>query len=112
ASPCRCVPSGGEPTTPLYSRSGAPYCAKSATGVDPYGQYEPVVCTPEEFAVLTNPGGSPVRRHVDFRAELLPLIFAEMQARHYIHAALLVGGDVKSTAVRAVLRQGWVDGYY
>jgi uncharacterized NAD(P)/FAD-binding protein YdhS len=108
----RYVPSGQEPTITLYSRSGAPYCAKSATGVDPYGQYEPVVCTPEEFAALTNPGGSPVRRHVDFRAELLPLIFAEMQARYYIQSALLAGGDVASTEVRTVLRQGWVNGHY
>jgi hypothetical protein len=108
----RYVPSGREPIITLYSRSGAPYCAKSATGVDPYGQYQPVVCTPEEFAALTNPGGSPVRRHVDFRAELLPLVFAEMQARYYIQAASLAGGDVKSTEVRTVLRQGWVDGYY
>jgi uncharacterized NAD(P)/FAD-binding protein YdhS len=106
------VPSGQEPTITLYSRSGAPYCAKSATGVDPYGQYEPVVCTPDEFAALTNPGGSPVRRHVDFRAELLPLIFAEMQARYYIQSALLAGGDVASTEVRTVLRQGWVNGHY
>jgi uncharacterized NAD(P)/FAD-binding protein YdhS len=108
----RYVPSGHEPTITFYSRSGAPYCAKSATGVDPYGQYQPVVCTPEEFAALTNPGGSPVRRHVDFRAELLPLVFAEMQARYYIQAASLAGGDVASTEVRTVLRQGWVDGYY
>ena len=108
----RYVPSGQEPTITLYSRSGAPYCAKSATGVDPYGQYEPVVCTPEEFAALTNPGGSPVRRHVDFRAELLPLIFAEMQARYYIQSGLLAGGDVASTEVRTVLRQGWVNGHY
>lgn len=108
----RYVPSGREPTITLYSRSGAPYCAKSATGVDPYGQYEPVVCTPEELTALTNPGGSPVRRHVDFRAELLPLVFAEMQARYYIHAASLAGGDAESTAVRTVLRQGWVDGHY
>ncbi|MGO9734052.1 hypothetical protein, partial [Mycobacterium sp.] len=42
-----------------------------------------------------------------FRAELLPLIFAEMQARYYLHAALLAGGDVESTEVRTVLRQGW-----
>ena len=108
----RYLPSGQEPTITLYSRSGAPYCAKSATGVDPYGQYQPVVCTPEEFAALTNPGGSPVRRHVDFRAELLPLIFAEMQARYYIHSALLAGGDSASTEVRTVLRQGWLNGHY
>jgi uncharacterized NAD(P)/FAD-binding protein YdhS len=108
----RYVPSGREPTVTLYSRSGAPYCAKSATGVDPYGQYQPVVCTPEEFSALTNPGGSRVRRHVDFRAELLPLIFAEMQARYHIQAALLRGGDAESTEVRKVLRQGWLDGHY
>jgi FAD-NAD(P)-binding protein len=108
----RYVPSGREPTITLYSRSGVPHCAKSATGVDPYGRYQPVVCTPEEFAALTNPGGSPVRRHVDFRADLLPLIFAEMQARYYRQAALLAGGDIESTAVRAVLRQGWLDGHY
>ena len=106
------VPSGREPTITLYSRSGVPHCAKAAHGVDPYGQYQPVVCTPEEFAALTNPGLAPVRRHVDFRAELLPLIFAEMQARYYIQAALLAGGDAESTEVRAVLRRGWVDGHY
>jgi uncharacterized NAD(P)/FAD-binding protein YdhS len=108
----RYLPSGREPAITLYSRSGAPYCAKSASGVDPYGQYQPVVCTPEEFAALTNPGGSPVRRQVDFRAELLPLIFAEMQARYYIHSALLAGGDFTSTEVRTVLRQGWLNGHF
>ena len=35
-----------------------------------------------------------------------------MQARYYIQAASLAGGDVESTEVRAVLRQGWVDGHY
>jgi uncharacterized NAD(P)/FAD-binding protein YdhS len=108
----RYLPSGQEPTIILYSRTGVPYCAKSAHGVDPYGQYEPVVCVPKEFAALTNPGGSPVRRHVDFRAELLPLLFAEMQARYYLQAAKLTGGDAESTKVRAALRQGWADGHY
>jgi uncharacterized NAD(P)/FAD-binding protein YdhS len=108
----RYLPSGREPTITLYSRTGVPHCAKSATGVDPYGQYQPVVCTPAEFAALTNPGGSPVRRHVDFQTQLLPLIFAEMQARYYLQAALLAGGEIESTAVRAVLRQGWLDGHY
>jgi len=108
----RYVPSGQEPSIVLYSRSGAPYCAKSASGVDPYGRYQPVVCTPDEFAALTNPGGSAARRHVDFRAELLPLLFAEMQARYYIQSAVLAGGDAESTEVRAALRQAWLDGHY
>jgi uncharacterized NAD(P)/FAD-binding protein YdhS len=108
----RYVPSGQEPSIVLYSRSGAPYCAKSASGVDPYGCYQPVVCTPDEFAALTNPGGSVVRRHVDFRAELLPLLFAEMQARYYIQSAVLAGGDAEAAEVRAALRQAWLDGHY
>jgi hypothetical protein len=53
-----------------------------------------------------------VRRHVDFRTELLPLIFSEMQARYYTHAALLAGGEKESATVRGVLRDGWVDGHY
>ena len=93
----RYVPSGREPVIHLYSRSGVPYCAKSAHGVDPYGEYQPVVCTPEEFAELTHPGGSPIRRQVDFRNELLPLLFAEMQARYYTHAAFLKGGVEESS---------------
>jgi FAD-NAD(P)-binding len=108
----RYVPSGREPVITLYSRSGVPYCAKSAHGVDPYGQYEPVVCTPAEFAALTHTGGSQVRRHVDFRTELLPLLLAEMQARYYTHAAFLKGGAEASAAARAVLAEGWVDGHW
>ncbi len=42
----RYVPSGREPEIYLYSRSGVPYCAKSAHGIDPTGDYQPVVCTP------------------------------------------------------------------
>ncbi len=108
----RYVRTGREPIIYLYSRSGVPYCAKSAHGVDPYGQYQPVVCTPEECTALTHPGGSRVRRHVDFRSELMPLLFAEMQARYYTHAAFLKGGVGQSEAVRAVLSDGWVDGHY
>jgi uncharacterized NAD(P)/FAD-binding protein YdhS len=108
----RYVPSGREPTIYLYSRSGVPYCAKSAHGVDPYGAYTPVVCTPEAFTDLTHPGGSPVRRRVDFRTELLPLLFAEMQARYHTHAAYLKGGTEESATARSLLRAGWVDGHY
>ncbi len=108
----RYLPSGREPTIYLYSRSGVPYCAKSAHGVDPYGEYQPVVCTPEQFAELTHPGGTPIRRQVDFRTELLPLLLAEMQARYHTHAAYLKGGIEESGAARALLRSAWVDGTY
>ena len=106
------VRSGREPIIYLYSRSGVPYCAKSAHGVDPTGDYQPVVCTPEEFARLTTVAGSVVRRQVDFRRDLLPLLYAEMQARYLTHAAFLAGGVERSAAERARLRAGWVDGHY
>jgi uncharacterized NAD(P)/FAD-binding protein YdhS len=108
----RYVPSGREPVIYLYSRSGVPYCAKSAHGVDPTGAYEPVVCTPEEFAALTHPDGAGVRRQVDFRTELLPLLFAEMQARYHTHASFLKGGATVAAATRARLRAGWLDGHF
>jgi uncharacterized NAD(P)/FAD-binding protein YdhS len=108
----RYVPSGREPVIHLYSRSGIPYCAKSAHGVDPYGDYQPVVCTPEAFAELTNPGGSPIRRQVNFRTEMLPLLLAEMQARYLTHAAFLKGGIDESSGARGLLRAGWVEGRF
>lgn len=108
----RYVPSGNEPEIHLYSRSGVPHCAKSAHGVDPYGDYEPVVCTPERFAALTNPGGSSDRRQVDFRRDLLPMLCAEMQARHLIHAAFLKGGADASADVRHRLTRGWTNGRF
>jgi uncharacterized NAD(P)/FAD-binding protein YdhS len=104
--------SGREPIVYLYSRSGVPYCAKSAQGTDPYGGYEPVVCTPEAFAELTNPGGSRIRRAVDFRTDLLPLLMAEMRARYYSHAAFRQGGEEESAAAWKHLRCGWIDGRY
>jgi uncharacterized NAD(P)/FAD-binding protein YdhS len=108
----RYIPSGNEPTIYLYSRSGVPYCAKSAHGVDPYGDYKPVVCTPEAFAQLTNPAGSRRRRRVDFRNDLLPLLFAEMRSRYYIHAAHLKGGPAAAEQAREQLRAGWVAGTF
>jgi uncharacterized NAD(P)/FAD-binding protein YdhS len=108
----RYVRSGREPLIYLYSRSGVPYCAKSAHGVDPTGDYQPVVCTPAEFSRLTNPGGSAIRRKVDFRNDLLPLLYAEMRARFHTHAAFLAGGDHDAAAERTRLRAGWVDGHY
>jgi uncharacterized NAD(P)/FAD-binding protein YdhS len=106
----RYIPSGREPVVYLYSRSGVPYCAKSAHGVDPYGDYQPVVCTEAAFAALTYPDGSAVRRQVDFRDDLLPLLFAEMRARYHTHAAYRKGGAEEKEAVRTRLLAGWAEG--
>jgi len=108
----RYAPSGQEPDIYLYSRSGVPYCAKSAHGIDPYGEYRPIVCTPEAFAELTNPAGSAIRRRVDFRRDLMPLLFAEMQGRYLTHAAFLKGGPEAAGAIRDQLRAAWVEGNF
>jgi len=108
----RYVPSGREPDIYFYSRSGVPYCAKSVHGVDPTGDYQPIVCTPTAFKEMTNPSGSPLRRRVDFRNDLLPLLFAEMQVRYFVHAAFLRGGPSAASLVRDQLHASWVAGTF
>jgi hypothetical protein len=103
----RYVSSGDEPNIYLYSRSGVPYCAKSAHGVDPTGEYQPIVCTPAVFKGLTHPTSSPLRRRVDFRNDILPLLYAEMQCRFYIHSAYLRDREPRAALVRQMLEQGW-----
>jgi hypothetical protein len=96
--------SGREPVVHLYSRSGVPYCVKSA---DDTGAYEPVVCTQEAFTRLTHPPGCSRRRQVDFRTDLLPLVLAEMAARYHIHTAGRRAGPDASSQVRARLVEAW-----
>ena len=105
-------PSGREPEIFLFSRTGVPYCAKSAHGVDPTGDYEPIACTHEAFQRMTNPSGSPLRRRVDFRNDLLPLLYVEMQCRYLIHAAFLREGPAGATFVREQLQRGWDTGTF
>jgi uncharacterized NAD(P)/FAD-binding protein YdhS len=106
------VPSGREPDIYFYSRSGVPYCAKAVHGVDPTGDYQPIMCTPQAFREMTNPSGSPLRRRVDFRNDLLPLLYAEMQARYLIHSAFLRGGPSSASLVREVLETNWLSGTF
>ena len=108
----RYVPSGREPDIYFYSRSGVPYCAKPVHGVDPTGDYQPIICTPEAFREMTNPSGSPLRRRVDFRNDLLPLLYAEMQVRYLIHSAYLRGGSSAATLVREQLQSNWLAGTF
>jgi uncharacterized NAD(P)/FAD-binding protein YdhS len=108
----RYVPSGREPDIYFYSRSGVPYCAKSAHGVDPTGDYQPIVCTPAALREMTNPSGSHLRRRVDFRNDLLPLLYAEMQVRYYGHSAYLRGGLSASSLVRDQLESNWAAGTF
>lgn len=88
-------PSGQEPVIEMFSRSGLPFKAKSVTGSDLAGAYQPVICTPEALSALRGAGNGG-RRLVDVRRELLPLMFAEMHVRYYTQVALQ--SDAKAAA--------------
>ena len=59
---------------------------------------------------MTNPSGSPLRRRVDFRNDLLPLLFAELRARYLSHSAFLRGGLDEAASVRDQLQKSWLEG--
>lgn len=103
--------SGREPVLHLYSRSGLPFTAKSVTGADRTDVYRPIIGTPEAFAALTV-GENGERRRVDVRAELLPLMFAEMYARYYAQVAFQAGGRPEGAAVREQLSAAWLRGEF
>lgn len=107
----RYQPSGGEPHIYLYSRSGVPYCTKAAHGVDPTGTYQPVICTPSAIQILIMPEGT-TRQHVDFRRDILPLIFGEMSVRYYEHSAMLRDGPAAAAEVRQRLATAWRKGCF
>ncbi len=102
----RYQPSGREPHIFLYSRSGVPYCAKAAHGVDSTGQYRPAICTPEAIQNLIAPKDS-TRQHVDFRHDILPLIFAEMSVRFFEQSAAHHFDVDTALAVRQQLVAAW-----
>lgn len=104
-------PSGKEPVLELYSRSGIPPSAKSATGIDSTGDYQPVVCTPEALAAITH-GPDGARRQADFRNDLLPLLLAEMQVRYHMHRAFRRGGNGAGERVRRTLVAAWASGRF
>lgn len=102
-------PSGREPVVYMYSRSGNPYCAKSAAGTDPTGDYQPVIATREAFAGLRS-AAVDQGCGVDFRNQVLPLILAEMRVRYYCHAANRSDGPAAAEQVRAHIARAWADG--
>jgi uncharacterized NAD(P)/FAD-binding protein YdhS len=112
----RYLPSGREPTVYLFSRSGYPYCAKSSQGTPtPSGAaYEPGIFTPSAIAALcaTADDAAHSRRPLDIRAEVLPLLFAEMQLRFYTHSAHQHDGAVAAERVRDRLVLAWRRGTF
>ncbi len=91
-------PSGHEPLIYMFSRSGFPYCAKAAEALDETDDYAPVLCTPQAVAAIRADAGQ-----IDIRSAMLPLIFAEMTARYYIHSASVTAGALAGKEVRARL---------
>jgi hypothetical protein len=104
--------SGREPRVQLFCRSGLPFTAKSVTGRDRTDVYKPLICTDEALDALSGrPNGR--RRLVDVRSELLPLLFAEMNARYYAQLAFQASGTAAAgAAVRAQLGAAWAEGRF
>lgn len=103
--------SGREPVLSLFSRSGLPFTAKSVTGIDRAGVYEPLICTPQALDALSGRSNGR-RRLVDVRRELLPMLFAEMYARYYAQVAFRQGSLRAAVAVRERLRRAWHQGRF
>lgn len=106
----RYVPSGREPTLYLFSRNGFPYCAKPVGAKDPVGDYVPAICTLDAIERLKGVPGP--RRQMDARAELLPLVFAEMELCYYTRAAELKGGQAAGEHAKRALLEAWSAGTF
>lgn len=98
--------SGREPRIYVFSRSGFPYCAKAVEALDETDDYASVICTEEAVAAIRADAG-----RVDLRTTMLPLIFAEMQARYYLHSAALAAGPDAAKEVRARLEQSSINDF-
>lgn len=105
--------SGHEPVIQLFSRSGQPYRAKSLGTEDPTGEYIPSICTPEAIDEARRrrlrESGSP---QLDVRADVLPLIVAEMETRYYEQAVCLRRGTEAAHAAKAELTGAWASGAF
>ncbi len=99
--------SGNEALIHLFSRSGLPYAAKSATSIDPEDRYPLIVCTPQWFRSLRGPDQD---QKVDFRAQVMPGLYEEMRCRYHLHAATLNGGDREREGIASLMRSAQAAG--
>ena len=102
-------PSGREPHVALYSRSGVPYCAKSPDAADITAEFQPVICTPQAMASL---GGEDRRHRIDARADLWPMLLAEMATCFYTQSARLADGAAAARTVVQQLVVAWQGGRF
>jgi uncharacterized NAD(P)/FAD-binding protein YdhS len=93
---------GREPSIYLYSRNGLPFLCRPRASVDITGDFRPVACTQEAVRKLQS-----TRGRLNFREDVLPLIFAEMTIMFYgRHAELADGAPIAATA--ASLGDAWL----
>lgn len=106
SSELRYQPSGREPVIHLFSRSGLPFTAKSVTGSDLAGSYQPVICTQDALDALSGRCRG-YQRLVDVRRELLPLMFAEAYVRYYTQVVRQRGEMGHADVIAERLRAAW-----
>jgi uncharacterized NAD(P)/FAD-binding protein YdhS len=103
-------PSGREPAIHFLSRSGLSYGAKTTTaGTLGFPERaKPILLTPEVVRQLGRRGpGS-----IDFRREVLPVLFDEMTARYHLQSAFTAGGERASATLLERLRTAWSAGQF
>lgn len=88
------VPSGAEPVIHLFSRGGLPFCCRPGPGFRGPDGHPPAHCTPE--AIAERRAAAPEGR-LDFERDVLPLLFAEMEAIH----RRLAGAEAGPAAIDA-----------
>lgn len=85
-------PSGREPGIRLVSRSGLPYRAKSTRLSQVPGRTEAFVFHAEAIEALRRRGPA----GIDFAADVLPLLFREMSARHHLQSLHETDGPLQA----------------
>lgn len=88
----RYIASGREPTIVLYSRTGLPFCCRPAVSGDSTGSYRPVVFTSDRIAELRRAKSSGSTA-LDFRREVMPLLWDEMTIAYYRQCAFMASGS-------------------
>lgn len=98
-------PSGLEPRIHLYSRNGLQFFCRPSSSLDTCGEYRPIVFSVDAIKEARAQGGG----KLDFRADVQPLLFAEMSILFYArHIQLADGGTLDELS--APLAQAWREG--
>lgn len=109
----RYLPSGEEPRLLLYSRNGLPFCCRPAVSLDTSGSFRATIFSEEALAARRHERQrSTGHAQLDFRDDVLPLLWAEMSALYYERRALLAEGTDAAAAARRDLDGAWRAGSF